>query len=224
MGMLLVAATIGCADGVPMATITSGLSPTNFLAIWPAVPALAWALWKSHFRFLPGSKPSAISSSLVPSRTASSAGCSTKEVMATTFSAARADAQMALRASAPAMARNDFDTANMVLSSFMVVRPRRSSRPGPLCVWADLAALLRRCGQIRKIPHGSGIFGRYLVYCLMTVLAELTSSGDRVTPCFWAAAVLTNSSSLLLVAEAMSPGFSPLRMRPTTLPVWRPRS
>ncbi|MCY1550308.1 hypothetical protein D9M68_865530 [compost metagenome] len=44
-GMVLVAATVACADGVAMATITSGASPTYLRAIWAAVPTLPWALW-----------------------------------------------------------------------------------------------------------------------------------------------------------------------------------
>ena len=43
-GIDLVAATTDCALGVAMATITSGLSPANFLAIWPAVAVLPCAL------------------------------------------------------------------------------------------------------------------------------------------------------------------------------------
>src|SRR5450830_691705 len=114
MGMVLVDATSGCADGVPMATITSGLSPTNFLAIWPAVPALPWALWNSHLKPLPASKPSALSSSRVPSRTASSAGCSTMEVASTALSAASTGAlQSAARASAALAARHVLVNVNI---------------------------------------------------------------------------------------------------------------
>ena len=76
-GIDLVAATTACADGVAMATMASGLSPMNLRAICAAVAVLPCALWYSHFRFLPASKPSALSCSLAPSRMASSAGCST---------------------------------------------------------------------------------------------------------------------------------------------------
>ncbi|CAM2156867.1 hypothetical protein PT2222_30177 [Paraburkholderia tropica] len=52
-----------------------------------------------------------------------------------------------------------------------------------------------------------------------TEVASLSRSADSVTPCFCAAAGFTNSCSLLLVSEAIEPGFSPFRMRTTTLPV-----
>src|SRR4029453_18101475 len=54
-GTLLVAATTAWADGVAMATIAVGLSPTNLRAICAAVPVLPWALWYSHFRLLSAS-------------------------------------------------------------------------------------------------------------------------------------------------------------------------
>ena len=44
IGMVVVAETTDCADGVEIATIASGLSPTNCLAIWPAVAVLPCAL------------------------------------------------------------------------------------------------------------------------------------------------------------------------------------
>ncbi len=43
-GTVLVVAATAWADGVAMATITSGSSPTNFLAIWAAVTGLPCAL------------------------------------------------------------------------------------------------------------------------------------------------------------------------------------
>ena len=52
--MSLLAATTACADGVAIATITSGRSPTYLRAICAAVPVLPCALWYSYFRFLPG--------------------------------------------------------------------------------------------------------------------------------------------------------------------------
>src|SRR5690606_40072108 len=52
-GMDLVLATTTWAEGVAMATITSGLSPTNLRAIWPAVAVLPWAVWYCHFRLSP---------------------------------------------------------------------------------------------------------------------------------------------------------------------------
>ncbi|MNN53134.1 hypothetical protein D3C81_1678710 [compost metagenome] len=54
-GTVLVAATTACADGVAMATIAFGWSPTNLRAIWAAVPVLPCALWYSHFRLLSAS-------------------------------------------------------------------------------------------------------------------------------------------------------------------------
>ena len=44
-GISFVAATTACADGVAIATITSGLSPTYLRAICAAVPLLPCALW-----------------------------------------------------------------------------------------------------------------------------------------------------------------------------------
>ena len=81
-GMVLVAAATACALGVVMATMTSGLSPANFLAIWVAVLGLPCADWKSTCRFLPSSKPSALSWSSTPWRMALSDGWSTMAVMA----------------------------------------------------------------------------------------------------------------------------------------------
>ena len=60
-------------------------------------------------------------------------------------------------------------------------------------------------------------------YCT-TTLADFSSASDSVTPCFCAAPGLTCSSKVLLVCEAILPGASPLRMRTTSLPVWRPMS
>ncbi len=57
-------ATTAWAEGVAMATMASGLSPTNLRAICAAVPVLPWALWYCHFRFLPDSKPAAFRAAL----------------------------------------------------------------------------------------------------------------------------------------------------------------
>jgi hypothetical protein len=54
-GTVLVDAITAWAEGVAMATMASGLSPTNLRAIWAAVPVLPWALWYCHFRDLPSS-------------------------------------------------------------------------------------------------------------------------------------------------------------------------
>src|SRR5690606_36177864 len=81
-GTDLVLATTASADGVAMATITSGLSPTNLRAICPAVAVLPWAVWYCHLRLSP-LLPAASSAARTPSRTESSAGCSTMAVAAT---------------------------------------------------------------------------------------------------------------------------------------------
>src|SRR2546427_10163327 len=49
-GTVLVDATTAWAEGVAMATMASGLSPTNLRAICAAVPVLPWALWYCHLR------------------------------------------------------------------------------------------------------------------------------------------------------------------------------
>ncbi|MNI40538.1 hypothetical protein D3C73_947630 [compost metagenome] len=95
-GTSLVAATTACADGVAMATMASGRSPTNLRAICAAVPLLPCALWYCHFRFLPDSKPACLRASCTPSRTASSAGCSTMAVTATDFCCAYTGAAIAI--------------------------------------------------------------------------------------------------------------------------------
>ncbi len=87
-GTLFVAVITAWAEGVAMATMASGLSPMNLRAICAAVPVLPWALWYCHLRFLPDSKPASLSAACTPSRTASSAGCSTIAVIATDFCAA----------------------------------------------------------------------------------------------------------------------------------------
>ena len=84
-GMLLVEAATDCADGVAIATITSGSSATNCLAICPAVAVLPCALWKLTVRFSPSLNPASFNSSITPLRTSSSAGCSTIAVIATVF-------------------------------------------------------------------------------------------------------------------------------------------
>src|SRR5690606_3901373 len=66
--------------------------------------------------------------------------------------------------------------------------------------------------------------GRLAACYLTTSEADLSSSSDSVTPCFSAAPGLTNRRRLELVSDAMAPGFSPLRMRTTILPVCTPRS
>lgn len=103
-GTVLVAATTACAAGVVMATMASGLSPMNLRAICAAVAALPCALWYSHFRLLPASKPWAFSSSLTPSRMASSAGCSTIDSTSTDL-AACARAGVACRSAIGSAAR-----------------------------------------------------------------------------------------------------------------------
>src|SRR5207245_9638718 len=94
-----------------------------------------------------------------------------------------------------------------------------------------LSDMARTPGQgwaapVRRGAPGSGAEGsaqRRRAY-LTTTLADLISSSLSVTPCFCAALGLTCSSNVLLTCEAILPGASPLRMRTTTLPVWRPRS
>ena len=53
-------------------------------------------------------------------------------------------------------------------------------------------------------------------------LASAFSSGESVAPWRRAASRFSVMSSLSLVSLAMSPGFSPFRMRSTIRPVWRP--
>ena len=53
MGVELVAAIMVWAEGVEMATMASGLSPTNLRAIWAAVAVLPWALWYCQRKFVP---------------------------------------------------------------------------------------------------------------------------------------------------------------------------
>ncbi len=52
-GTDLVLATTAWAEGVAMATMASGRSPTNLRAICAAVAVLPWAVWYCHLRLSP---------------------------------------------------------------------------------------------------------------------------------------------------------------------------
>src|SRR5690554_995172 len=106
-GMVLVAATTACADGVAIATITSGLSPTNLRVICAAIAVLPWAVWNCHLRPLASVYPAFSSVSCTPSLMESSAGCSTIEVTATDCAKARGEARIPANAAMPASQRAD---------------------------------------------------------------------------------------------------------------------
>src|SRR5690606_20195409 len=100
-GMVLVAATTAWADGVAMATMTSGLSPTNLRAICAAIAVLPCAVWNSQSRPLESVYPASFNAFLTPSLSESRAGCSTMDVTATDCAKAADCANAPSTATAP---------------------------------------------------------------------------------------------------------------------------